>query len=150
MDDPLAELNAEERKALAELAKARADGDISRRDLMTLGGAGVVGALLGGGGMTAATGSAAAATTQSGTIGTDTDRVDVFGEDVDASASITDAAGVEHTSELADDGDPQPPEDHDNAAHSTVMIEDATTTGNAPYEVQKNGTDGTGIINFKT
>lgn len=62
---------------------------------------------------------------------------------LDANTSITDAAGVSHSGELSDNP-------HDNADHSTDMVEDATTTGNAPYEVQKNGTDGTGVINFKT
>lgn len=33
--------------------------------------------------------------------------------------SFTDPAGVTHTSELAEQGDPQPPETHDNGKHST-------------------------------
>jgi hypothetical protein len=41
-------------------------------------------------------------------------------------------------------------QNHDNADHTTNMVEDATTTGNGPYEIQKNGSDGSGVINFKT
>jgi hypothetical protein len=41
-------------------------------------------------------------------------------------------------------------QNHGNSDHSTDMVEDNTSTGNAPYEIQKNGSDGTGVINFKT
>lgn len=40
--------------------------------------------------------------------------------------------------------------DHDNADHLTKMIEDAIGNSYSPYEIQKNGSDGNGIINFKT
>lgn len=48
------------------------------------------------------------------------------------------------------DADAHHAQNHDNADHTTNMVEDATTTGNAPYEVQKDGVDGVGVINFKT
>ena len=40
-----------------------------------------------------------------GSVGTDTDRVDVFGYTVDAQNSIVDASGTSHTGELADASD---------------------------------------------
>jgi len=78
-----------------------------------------------------------------------------------------------------DDGNSRPPDDHDNAAHSetyatttgtyadlraqsttnadvglgnvnNVQQAESTHGVNAPYEIQKDGTDGNGIINFKT
>ena len=106
-------------------------------------------------------------------------------DSVSVSSSFTDASGVEHTGELADDGDPQPPESHGNEAHSDSFIKssgdtmtsalilsdnsqaasrewvntnadvpNADTADNAElidgYELQKDGSDGNGIINFKT
>jgi len=106
-------------------------------------------------------------------------------DSVSVSSSLTDASGVEHTGELADDGDPQPPESHGNEAHSDSFIKssgdtmtaalilsdssqaasrewvntnadvpNADTADNADlidgYDLQKDGSDGDGIINFKT
>jgi hypothetical protein len=82
----------------------------------------------------------------------------------EVSSTFTDPAGTSHSGELADaadvvsdhsnlsnvTSDQHHAQVHGNSDHSPDMVEDATTTGNAPYEVQKNGTDGTGIINFKT
>jgi len=92
---------------------------------------------------------------------------------ISASSSITDPAGVEHTGELADDGDtqppqlhgseahdedfaidgsPQPPEDHGNNSHieDYATPEDVNSSNWGDYEIQKDGTDGNNIINFKT
>lgn len=74
---------AEQRQALRELADSYNDQSISRRDIMKLAGAGGVGALLGGGGIAGVSGSASAGTAQSGTIGTNTDPVDIVSEDTD-------------------------------------------------------------------
>jgi len=43
--------------------------------------------------------------------------------------------------------DNQPPKIHDNLAHSEVFV---TTDELSGYEIQKDGVDGSGIINFKT
>jgi hypothetical protein len=74
----------------------------------------------------------------------------------------------DHSETFAVDGDPQPPEDHGNEAHTTAYAADphgneahdaaysttepgdVTSTNWGDYEIQKNGTDGTGILNFKT
>ena len=41
-------------------------------------------------------------------------------------------------------------QNHGNADHSTPMVEDGIQNADSPYQIQKNGTDGAGIINFKT
>ena len=64
-----------------------------------------------------------------------------------ATSEIVDGSGTSHTGQLADDGDTQPPENHGESSHDGSVPVDGTGTG---YEIQKNGTDGTGIINFKT
>lgn len=55
---------------------------------------------------------------------------------------------------FAMDGDAQPPEEHDNAAHSSnytsTSPDDVTSSNWGDYEIQKNGSDSSGIINFKT
>ena len=75
-------------------------------------------------------------------------------ESVSAEKSLTDPSGTQHTGQLADDGDSQPPESHDNTAHAsnytTTSPSDVDSTNWNDYEIQKNGTDGNGIINFKT
>ena len=59
-----------------------------------------------------------------------------------------------HTETFAVDGDTQPPENHGNEAHTTNYTDtspsDVTSSNWGDYEIQKNGTDGNGIINFKT
>lgn len=88
--DPLAELNTEEKRILAELAQAKAEGRMSKRDLLRMGGALGVGAAMGGGGYLAATESAQAATNQAGTVGTSGSPVDVEGEDLNVTSINTD------------------------------------------------------------
>lgn len=88
--DPLAELNTEEKRILAELAQAKAEGRMSKRDLLKMGGALGVGAAMGGGGYLAATESARAATNQAGTVGTSGSPVDVEGEDLNVTSINTD------------------------------------------------------------
>ena len=58
--NPLADLSTEEQEALAELARARVDGRISRRDAIKAAGALGLGGLIGGGAGVAATGNASA------------------------------------------------------------------------------------------
>ena len=59
-----------------------------------------------------------------------------------------------HTETFAVDGDEQPPETHGNAAHTTNYTDtspsDVDSSNWDDYEIQKNGSDGNGIINFKT
>ena len=59
-----------------------------------------------------------------------------------------------HSETFAVDGDAQPPENHDNEAHTTNFTDtspsDVTSSNWGDFEIQKNGTDGNGIINFKT
>ena len=50
-------------------------------------------------------GASSAQAQSAGAVGTDADRVDVFGYDLDASNSIVDPSGVSHTGELADASD---------------------------------------------
>lgn len=98
-------------------------------------------------------------------------------EELNANTDLIDAAGISHTGELADAADTGVDIEDDGSviisaatainlasqlnasddgdgtvtvAPDSDHVEDATTTGNAPYEIQKDGTDGTGIINFKT
>lgn len=80
--DPLADLSHEEKRALAELARASAEGRIDRRDLLKAGGVLGLGALLGGGASTAIDPASAAASDSDtdGDVGEPTDRVDVFGD----------------------------------------------------------------------
>lgn len=90
--DPLAALNTEEREALAELAKARASGKMSRRDYLQAGGLLLGGGLVGGGAGLAATGQASADASTSdgdGDVGLPGDRVDVFADGVDAATVST-------------------------------------------------------------
>jgi len=59
-----------------------------------------------------------------------------------------------HSETFAVDGDEQPPETHDNDAHTTDYTDTSPSDVNSSnwddYEIQKDGTDGDGIINFKT
>ena len=59
----------------------------------------------------------------------------------------SDVASTADVAEKADDP-------HDNAAHTTNYTDtspsDVTSSNWGDYEIQKNGTDGNGIINFKT
>lgn len=66
------------------------------------------------------------------------------------SVSLGGSTAIDHADLSTVTSDQHHSQVHGNTDHSTVMVEDATTTGNAPYEIQKNGTDGTGVINFKT
>ena len=59
-----------------------------------------------------------------------------------------------HSETFAVDGDEQPPETHGNDAHTTDYTDTSPSDVNSSnwddYEIQKDGTDGDGIINFKT
>ena len=59
-----------------------------------------------------------------------------------------------HSETFAVDGDTQPPENHGNDAHTTNYTDtspsDVDSSNWDDYEIQKNGSDGNGIINFKT
>lgn len=79
----LAELNPDERQALKEIAEARVDGSVGRREFLKAGGALGFGALLGGGSYAAST-EPARAQTATGDVGTPTDLVDVYGATVNA------------------------------------------------------------------
>lgn len=77
--------------------------------------------------------------------GVDTD--DVKAKTVEATETVTDPSGVDHTSQLADDGDAQPPEGHGNSAHSTNFAPDGH--GNASHSASFT-TTGENIENFST
>lgn len=72
-DSPLSQLNKEEQEALAELAKGRVNGNISRRDALQAAGVLGIGSLIGGGAGIAATDSAKAA--PQGNVGTSSDPI---------------------------------------------------------------------------
>jgi hypothetical protein len=86
----------------------------SRRDAMKMGGAALVG-----GSLVAGSASALPQEDQVGTIGSSSQRVDVFAEDIDGLESINDDRLV-------------------------------TSGESTDFQVQKDGTDATGVINFKT
>lgn len=113
-----------------EVAEMKPDKIGRRGVLEVLAGAGIGAAL--GGGTTYGLSQNAAASHGGGAVGTSSNRVDVFAADASVSSAPSASDDVARKNEL--DG----------------KIDDATTTGNAPYEIQKNGTDGSGVINFKT
>jgi len=109
-----------------------------RRDALKLGGA----ALLGGAAMS---GTASAGTSSTGTIGTSGAPVDVV---------LEDATGVDTISGTSIDIN-----DLNSLSGSNISVsgldsingDDLVTSGeNQDYEVQKDGSDTTGVINFKT
>jgi hypothetical protein len=80
----------------ARIEKLEADepDEMSRRDLLQLGGAGLLGALAGGGGSMAAVDRASAGTYQAGSLGTAEDPLDLTADDI----SVVDSGGVEQGS----------------------------------------------------
>ena len=58
--------------------------------------------------------------------------------------SLTDAAGVSHTGELADDGDAQPPESHGNGAHSETFVSDGDGTTRQIWVIANGASDPAG------
>jgi hypothetical protein len=86
----------------------------SRRDAMKMGGAALVG-----GSLVAGSASALPQEDQVGTIGSSSQRVDLFAEDIDGLESINDDRLV-------------------------------TSGESTDFQVQKDGNDATGVINFKT
>lgn len=81
-EDPLADLSVEEQRALVELAQARVDGRVNRRDVL----AGGAGAALGAAGLAGLVGGAQADASTSdgdGNVGTPSNRVDVFSDGID-------------------------------------------------------------------
>jgi len=90
----------------------------SRRDAMKMGGAALVG-----GSLVAGSASALPTEDQVGTIGSASQRVDLFAEDIDGLESI-------------------------NNDRLVTVLDGVNETGD--YQVQKDGSDVTGVINFKT
>jgi len=90
----------------------------SRRDALKMGGAALVG-----GSLVAGSASALPQEDQVGTIGSASQRVDLFAEDIDGLESINDDRLV-------------------------TVLDGTNETGD--YQVQKDGSDVTGVINFKT
>lgn len=85
--DPFDTLSTEEKQALAELAKAKASGAVSKRDFLKMAGLVGTGAAVGGGGAMSIADPASADASQTdsdGDIGTPNDRVDVFADGVNA------------------------------------------------------------------
>ena len=83
----------------------------------------------------------------------------VGGSDVASTADVAEKAddphgNAAHSETFAVDGDAQPPEEHGNDAHTTNYTDtspsDVDSSNWGDYEIQKDGTDGDGIINFKT
>jgi len=90
----------------------------SRRDALKMGGAALVG-----GSLVAGSASALPQEDQVGTIGSASQRVDLFAEDIDGLESI-------------------------NNDRLVTVLDGVNETGD--YQVQKDGIDTTGVINFKT
>jgi len=90
----------------------------SRRDAIKMGGAALVG-----GSLVAGSASALPQEDQVGTIGSASQRVDLFAEDIDGLESI-------------------------NNDRLVTVLDGVNETGD--YQVQKDGSDATGVINFKT
>jgi len=89
-----------------------------RRDAIKMGGAALVG-----GSLVAGSASALPTEDQVGTIGSASQRVDLFAEDIDGLESI-------------------------NNDRLVTVLDGVNETGD--YQVQKDGSDTTGVINFKT
>jgi len=89
-----------------------------RRDALKMGGAALVG-----GSLVAGSASALPTEDQVGTIGSASQRVDLFAEDIDGLESI-------------------------NNDRLVTVLDGVNETGD--YQVQKDGSDVTGVINFKT
>jgi len=77
LGDALSSLDSDERAAVAELAQARADGQVSRRQLLKAAGAIGAGAVVGGGSAAALTGDADAADTGTAVVGAPGNPADV-------------------------------------------------------------------------
>jgi len=111
-----------------------------RRDALKLGGAAVIGAA-------AMSGTASAGSSQVGTIGTTSQRVDLNAEDVDVSDTTS-------TTDLNVSGTVTSSLDLDsNGITSLATINGdnlVTTSESSDYDVQKDGSDASGVINFKT
>ena len=85
----------------------------------------------------------------------DTQHDDTVPSQSDVDAKADDPHGnAAHSETFAVDGDTQPPESHGNDAHTTNFTDtspsDVDSSNWGDFEIQKNGTDGDGIINFKT
>jgi len=121
----------------------------NRRDVLKAGGAAALGAA-------AMSGSASAGTGQVGTIGSASSRVDVEAEDIDVSDTIS-------TTDLNVSGTVTSSLDLDSNGITSLAtlngdnivtvrdpadLNDSNTSQD--YQVQKDGTDGQGVINFKT
>ena len=78
----MAELTIEDKRFVKQLRKRAANSDVSRRDVLQLGGATGIGALLGAGGLLGMTGGARAGTAQVGTLGEAGSPIDAGAEDL--------------------------------------------------------------------
>ena len=76
------ELTAEDKRFIKRLRERAESSDVSRRDLLQLGGATGLGALLGAGGLFGMTGGARAGTAQVGTLGEPGSPIDAVAEDL--------------------------------------------------------------------
>lgn len=61
-----------------------------------------------------------------------------------STSEIIDGAGVSHTGELADEGSIQPPENHDNSAHSVTFISDGDGTERQIWVIANGASDPSG------
>jgi hypothetical protein len=157
IDDRLDSLESEveqlrERQTQVDaLAEQRASGQLGRRTFLTaLAAAGVGGGLIGAASAHSASPSWGSATGVLGEESKPFDRGfvrDLHSDQLHADSEIVDASGTSHSGELADDGDAQPPEAHGSSDHDNSVPVDGTNSG---YEIQKNGSDTSGVINFKT
>jgi len=119
------ELTEDQAEALLDLADKHREGYVSRRDAIK--GAGAT-ALAGGGLASLLTGSAAGATGNAGPVGTPNERVDLYADVADANTVNADDITITN--------------DGSGSGIDADQIEG--------YDVEKDGSDATGVINFKT
>lgn len=147
--DKLQELDDDELDALIELAQARANSAMSKRDFLKAAGVLGTGAVLGGGAASELTGDAQAAASTvdgDGDIGTPSNPEDVFADALavfdgpNNQIGSFDETGIETPSVDTDDIDIT--NDGDGSGIDADSVDG--------YDIQKDGSDGSGIINFKT
>jgi hypothetical protein len=99
------ELSSEQQSALLELADARIDGSMSRRQALKAGGVGALSLLgISGGASASTTGTEATNTTPfndgDGSIGTDSNRIDAYLDAADANSLSTERANLKTVREI--------------------------------------------------
>ena len=65
-------------------------------------------------------------------------------DSVETVDELTDPSGTQHTGQLADDGDPQPPANHDNTAHSLTFVSDGDGTERQIWVIANGASDPAG------